>query len=250
MNIYRGQNYLYKQFNYWKILACVGSNKHRQLLFLCKCMKCGIEKVVIGENIKRGFSSSCGSSLCSTRYKNMSESKRLKLKGQKFGKLTVIKFSHIEKNKSYFECKCECGGTKIVKGLNLKLGLTKSCGCLIVLPTSNTIFNRLFREYKTSAKNRNFEFKLTKKEVINLLLGDCVYCGSEPYNTKTIANGKICVNVNGIDRVDNKKGYILENCFSCCKRCNYMKHNYTVKEFKIWLKRLANKILERRKNNE
>lgn len=51
--------------------------------------------------------------------------------GQRFGRLTVIKFDH--KNKyhiRFFLCKCDCGNYKVVSYSNLKLGRTKSCGCL------------------------------------------------------------------------------------------------------------------------
>lgn len=52
--------------------------------------------------------------------------------GKKFGRLTVIKFSHIDKNKKhrYFICKCNCGNTKTICSYRLKYGYTKSCGCL------------------------------------------------------------------------------------------------------------------------
>lgn len=36
------------------------------------------------------------------------------LTGQKFNKLTVIKFSHFDKKKnSYWLCKCDCGNEKV-----------------------------------------------------------------------------------------------------------------------------------------
>lgn len=59
--------------------------------------------------------------------------KLIDLTGIKFGKLTVI--SRCENNKSglaQWECKCECGNSKIVVGKYLKNGDTKSCGCIRV----------------------------------------------------------------------------------------------------------------------
>lgn len=51
--------------------------------------------------------------------------------GQKFGRLKVIKFSHINKNRqSYYECICACGKSVIVEGNKLKSGHTQSCGCM------------------------------------------------------------------------------------------------------------------------
>lgn len=63
-------------------------------------------------------------------------SKRLNLVGQKFGRLTVVKFAGTEKCgrnghvHSLFECLCSCGNSAIASGDNLKRGHTKSCGCL------------------------------------------------------------------------------------------------------------------------
>ena len=52
------------------------------------------------------------------------------LTGQKFGRLTVISFSHMDISISKWLCKCECGTERILIGSSLKNGTTKSCGCL------------------------------------------------------------------------------------------------------------------------
>lgn len=57
--------------------------------------------------------------------------KVIDLKGQKFGKLTVLERVESDKNgKARWLCQCECGNTKIIKSANLRNGDTKSCGCL------------------------------------------------------------------------------------------------------------------------
>ena len=56
--------------------------------------------------------------------------KLIDLTGQKFGRLTIIKVSHRDKNRQYhWVCKCKCGNEKIVLGNCLKNGTTRSCGC-------------------------------------------------------------------------------------------------------------------------
>lgn len=51
--------------------------------------------------------------------------------GQKFGRLTVTKFSHVSKNRqSYYECVCDCCKTCVVNANKLLSGHTRSCGCL------------------------------------------------------------------------------------------------------------------------
>lgn len=48
--------------------------------------------------------------------------------GQKFGRLTVLSL-YSTKGGARFLCKCDCGGTTIPRGYNLRKGNTKSCGC-------------------------------------------------------------------------------------------------------------------------
>lgn len=59
--------------------------------------------------------------------------------GQKFGKLTVLNYSHKTLNKSgkgytyYYLCKCECGNEKIIdRGSLRRTNGTKSCGCVVL----------------------------------------------------------------------------------------------------------------------
>lgn len=57
--------------------------------------------------------------------------KALELTGQKFGLLTVIKRKENDKwRNSQWLCQCDCGNIIKVGGANLKIGRTKSCGCL------------------------------------------------------------------------------------------------------------------------
>ena len=50
------------------------------------------------------------------------------LTGQTFGRLTVISFAGIRRQRSYWNCKCACGKDVTVVGIDLK-GHTISCGC-------------------------------------------------------------------------------------------------------------------------
>ncbi|ULT55402.1 AP2 domain-containing protein [Neobacillus drentensis] len=57
--------------------------------------------------------------------------KRIDLTGQRFGRLTVIRFSHTDKRyKVYWDCQCDCGNEKTIVSFNLTSGKTQSCGCL------------------------------------------------------------------------------------------------------------------------
>ena len=55
---------------------------------------------------------------------------KLDLKGQRFGRLTVIKFHHSDEKDRYWECKCDCGNIILCTTRRLRSNNTKSCGCL------------------------------------------------------------------------------------------------------------------------
>ncbi len=58
---------------------------------------------------------------------------------------------------------------------------------------------------------------------------NCYYCGDKIL-TKT-----------GIDRVDNKIGYTMDNCVPCCSKCNVMKHILSKSDFFSHIQKIYNK---------
>lgn len=57
--------------------------------------------------------------------------KRINLIGNRYGRLTVINYSHSSSQGcTYWVCKCDCGDEKVICGIGLRGGLTQSCGCL------------------------------------------------------------------------------------------------------------------------
>lgn len=93
--------------------------------------------------------------------------------GNKFGKLLVI--SQSGKNKRgdiLWLCKCDCGLEKIVKGSNLRIGKTKSCGCLKKGPNIKNRKNQILNDFEL------LEFVCMDKNRISMWLAKCK-CGSE-----------------------------------------------------------------------
>lgn len=88
-------------------------------VFNCLC-ECGTEREVIGNNLLRGISTSCG---CSSR-----KYKEIKV-GDIFHCLTVIKYLGVRNRNSAYLCKCKCNNLVSVAGASLNNGNTKSCGC-------------------------------------------------------------------------------------------------------------------------
>ena len=161
------------------------------------------------------------------------------LAGRRYGRLTVIRYVGKKPNRHglFWEVKCDCGNLKEVVGYNLRNGNTNSCGCYFTecvkgrlpnnkLPKGEANINSLYGRYKRSAKNRSIDFVLDKKSFVELINDDCYYCGNKPstkYSGHSTYNGSIVYN--GIDRVDNSIGYIIDNCVTCCSDCNYLKNN-------------------------
>jgi len=137
---------------------------------------------------------------------------------------------------------CGCSATIIHKFLIVLEIPTRTIGDARKLPFGEASFNELFSNYKSKAKYRKIEFKLTKKQFRVLTSQRCHYCGQKPtqvYNRIFHRNNGNYL-YNGIDRVNNNEGYIVSNCVPCCKHCNMAKNKFTVEEFKDWIKQSYN----------
>ena len=56
--------------------------------------------------------------------------KMIDITGERFGRLLVIKYSGKDTDgHSLWECSCECGKTKVIRGKSIRIGDTQSCGC-------------------------------------------------------------------------------------------------------------------------
>lgn len=95
--------------------------------------------------------------------------------------------------------------------------------------------NDLICRYRTDAKKRGHDYLLTTNEFISLTKSNCFYCGNEPKQLHRRTRSRVPYLYNGIDRLDNAKGYTLDNCVPCCGICNTAKNNRNFEEFKTWL---------------
>jgi hypothetical protein len=94
-----------------------------------------------------------------------------------------------------------------------------------------------FRDYKRTAKFRSISFDLDLEEFRALTAGHCYYCGRPPSFFCRTAGGE-CL-WNGIDRVDNALGYLIENVVTCCAACNLAKRDMPQREFFELVRRIA-----------
>lgn len=78
--------------------------------------------------------------------------------GQRFGKLVVIARTRANSQGNViWECRCDCGNTAYVKGVNLRNGSTTSCGCMSCIGRKKDITNQRFGKlvalYPTEERN-------------------------------------------------------------------------------------------------
>lgn len=185
------------------------------------------------------------------------------ISGKRFGLLTVVKRAignptNLKHRGVYWECLCDCGTTYFTYAYNLKKRKLANCGCTrkFVLATrlgkpanNRRKFGeaRAYRVYMGYARNANLRklvFELTFEDFLLLAAKDCHYCGLVPSNVCTISKPHYGDFIySGIDRVDNKEGYTMNNCVPCCKPCNVAKMDRTLQDFISWIERIYRRTI-------
>ena len=156
-----------------------------------------------------------------------------------YGHLTVLKHVGSDASRSaLWLCRCMCGGEKELSARRLVHGNDTSCGCHGTTKES-VAFSAVVESYKSAAKKRSYLWELTSEEAKHLFKQPCYYCNTVGSNTCTLRSTKHKFPYNGIDRVDNTKGYTKENCVSCCKFCNRAKDIYTEEEYINYCKQVV-----------
>jgi len=229
-----------------------GKNKWGVYKWHCRCV-CGNESDILGSCLRNGSSKSCGclrsevsSKLAKTALMNLKHTRK-DISGRRFGNLTVIEDTERSNKhgKAIWRCKCDCGNEVEVTAYLLLKGETKSCGCLKFskLGLHGAIVDVMNGYIKRARKNK-LEFTLQPKEFEELIHKDCFYCGTPPSNHyKSRFDDNDCI-YNGLDRVDNTKGYTVDNVVPCCKNCNTTKGALSTDEFRAWVNRVYSKIIQ------
>lgn len=148
--------------------------------------------------------------------------------GQRFGRLTAIRYSHTGKeNRAVWLCKCDCGRYVAVPGKSLRTGNTTSCGCLNIENSTERIvkFNtkhgkahtRLFRVWASMMTRCNNPNATNYRDYGGRGIRVCEEWETDfnAFYTWAIENGYKDDAKRGIytvDRIDNDKGYSPENC--------------------------------------
>ncbi len=210
----------------------------------CKC-DCGEIKSYRSDVLRKTNIQSCGCTLDHVEV------------GNKFGKLTVVKrLGRIKKGRSIFwRCECDCGSKKdmILSSHIIREAKYRSCGCLLnpsgkkhpnyvgYEDISGNHFNRIRKE----AENRNLPFKISIKEIWELFEEQERKCALSGLDLQFGVNSRIkekkreCTA--SLDRIDNTKGYTIDNVQWLYKDINKMKNTHTQTYFVNICKLVAEK---------
>ena len=201
----------------------------------CQC-ECGQSVSIRGAKLRSGGTRSCG---CQMGRRELGSSWNfIDETGNRHGKLVVIERAPHSSLQAHWRCQCDCGKELVIKGTNLRHAQEASCGCTRRLPDGEAAFNQLFYSRKKQAGYRDLEWAITKEEFRALTEQACHYCGVEPsyvfdrgHNTGTYV-------YNGLDRVDNSRGYVAGNVVACCGTCNMAKRDMTQAMLRQWVSRV------------
>ena len=184
----------------WKVLRKglpKTKNTSKSIWWDCECVKCGQKKTFNGTELRLNRVGQC-------KCPNLTEKQKIKKlfnsivdeTGNKYGKLTVLSFAYTKDGFAYWNCICDCGTKKIIKGNHLRNGDIKSCGCINswkeeqikkILEENNIIFKReySFQDLKDINMLR-FDFAIFNDT--NTLKGLIEYNGEQHYEKKEFFN--------------------------------------------------------------
>lgn len=187
------------------------------------------------------------------------------LRGGVFGALRVLCDKPFHKwnggkNRIYWNCYCDpqlggCGiYTQIIRDALIS-GDNKSCGCLVGKNVSETNKRKAREKYGHPGLRAHYVVyslrpqwtgEISYEMFAKLVTQPCHYCGIEGnlYITGSKRNEFFGV---GLDRIDSKGPYSLDNVVPCCVGCNMRKRNvFSYDEFKKRMQREKELIAEKR----
>jgi hypothetical protein len=213
--------------------------KHSYWLFQCDC-----GNQVVRQARCFGYIQSCGcirNRLACQRAHNFKDWTM-----QRRGRLLIVDYTGFKKKGSpIWFVRCDCGAE--ITMTHRQIVKSRSCGCLywesrrwkkkrvkFKRPLAATERKKILYSYTNAAKDRGLEWGLSE-DVFNSMISDhCFYCGVAPRSVRNLPQGGGVLYWNGIDRVENSKGYTPDNVVTCCRVCNHAKRDMSRDEFLKW----------------
>lgn len=191
--------------------------KHNITGCLVKC-KCGTEKVVSADFLRRGKSTCCNK--CKNKDKILTV-----VENQQLGDWKVLS-SELRGAKIFVECKC--GTQTWITKYSLLTGKTRSCyscGNERKFQGVNNLSKTYFSKLKNGAEKRGLNFNLTLEELWELFLIQEKKCKLTNLTINLSWSSKQ-IQTASLDRIDSSKGYTIENVQWVHKDINKMKNNF------------------------
>jgi hypothetical protein len=232
-------NRIGNRYGMLSVISEAENNKRGQARWFCKC-DCGSYSTVEACRLANGMTKSCGCLKRSIGGKNKKD-----LLGIRFGKLVVISAEKSEKNYAVWKVRCDCGTIKNVRGVNLSVFNTKSCGCERIRPgPSNNYYIHgktkthaywLRQLAKQRAIKKNVPFDISIEDVEEIISEmKCFYLGVPLKKNQ----GKLTHDSLTLDRVIPNLGYVKGNVVACSHRANTIKNTASVNDLEIMIKAL------------
>jgi hypothetical protein len=216
----------YEDFHRW---YCDENLSHAEIANRLGCHPCTIR------NIRKGFGIKPRQRV---RCKNML--------GEKYGRWTVIeKCQHHQR--VMWKCRCECGNEAEIERTHLiryKSTQCRKCGYVssaFVKPMPKYYWTKILH----GAKDRNLEVSITPeycRKLYDKQNGKCALTGVPLYCAKSVKEFKAGLNTASLDRIDSDKGYVVDNVQWTHKNINYMKMDFSQKEFVEWCRKVADYV--------
>lgn len=201
-------DYLNKKYNMLTIIKRVSNYKDGSIMVECVC-ECGKVKNIVLSKVLNGKTKSCG---CIYNHR-MKESAI----GKKYNKLTVKEFHSIKNERLMFKFKCDCGNEKVSSLSEVKNGSIKSCGCMYKtqegLSSKDGEHRKLYTIYRNMISRCYNENDMYYSNYGGRGITVCDNWKENYINFyKDITNNLgLPREKDTIDRIDNDKGYYLEN---------------------------------------
>jgi len=152
----------------------------------CHCKNCGAKKSVASGSIKTNKSARCN--VCNKNFgKGQKPVFQKNLTGEKFGNLTVIKYSHSKNTHSHWICRRDCGNIITVSISFLKKAINLMCSeCVKKFSDINNVLEATNIDSQGKIINKiNFtNHKLNKYDFFNneVIINDKIIIDKEDFN--------------------------------------------------------------------
>ena len=181
------------------------------------------------------------------RHKNRRGHNKIDLTNRRFGKLKVLFDTGRRKTRRpIWKCLCDCGKEAEVLAKYLINGDTKSCGCF----NTGNAYNRTgYKDVSGSywyivvaqAKRRGIPITITAEEAYNQFVKQDRKCALSQTPITLVKNlrDEREKQTASLDRIENAKGYTIDNIQWVHKKVNIMRNTMSIPEFKEWCRKIS-----------